>query len=241
VTLAKPGIAFICAVMLTGCALVSSEKEPVETTALPVAGSTAGQLYQAYVAFEEAREAGDAVRMAHALQQRPVVIAETLEISEEFLVWRETTDRMKRDTLQMAKGDPDMLAAIGAIMRKGQFKEQSLSQHDPDVHSFIGRIRPEEHTRVIRVGANSKTELALKVVNSRGAIVYAENGGMGNISLTIQGKDELVICRDDSSHGALICRWRPSMNDKVIVIIENTGTAATRILTVTSQQLSPRK
>ncbi len=231
----KLGVVFLCAAALIGCAHDLPDAETGKSSASVGAGSLANELYLSSQAFLKARENGDAIGMAKAVARRPVVIEESLELSEEFLLWRDLTERMKMQALNMAKDDASTLAIVEDILSREPPKESELGAFGNNIAGILGSGKKPAAKQALRIDAGDKVEIFHWVRKARGSIVYVESVEGSGLVLVIQDEKQHEICRDDSIHGVLICRWRSKENGRAKIIIQNAGPAPTRALLISAQ------
>lgn len=228
-------VVLLCAGALIGCAHNSPDAETRDSGASVGAGSLADELYRSSQAFQKARESSDAVGMAKAVARRPVVIEESLELSEEFLLWRDMTERMKMQTLDMAKDDASTLAIVEDILSRDPPKENELGAFGKNITGIIGSAEKPAAKKAFRLDPGERVELFHRARKSRGSIVYVEGAEDSGLRLVIRDAEHREICRDASPHGVLICRWRPKENGRVKVVIENAGSAPARALLISAE------
>jgi len=228
-------VVLLCAGALIGCAHDLPDAEAGKSSASVGAGSLADELYLSSQAFQKARENGDAVGMAKAVARRPVVIEDSLELSEEFLLWRDMTERMKIQALDLAKDDASTLAIVEDILSREPPKESELGAFGKNITGIIGSAEKTAAKQALRIEAGDTVEILHRVRKSRGSIVYVEGIEESGLLLVIQDNEQHEICRDASPHGILICRWRPKDNGRVKIIIRNVGSAPTQALLIMAE------
>jgi len=225
----------LCAAALIGCAHVAPDEDVGRSQAPIGAGSLADELYLSSQAFQDARENGDALGMAKAVARRPVVIEDSLELSEEFLLWRDMTERMKMQALDLAKDDASTLAIVEDILSREPPKESELGAFGKNITGIIGSAEKTAAKQALRIETGDEVEILHRVSKSRGSIVYVEGVEESGLLLVIQDNEQHEICRDASPHGVLICRWRPKDNGRVKIIIRNVGSAPTQALLIMAE------